>query len=53
VRNALDRGKLRQANRLIAGGGLVSREELARLDATDIRQSSVFEDAESPDGADE
>jgi probable Rubsico expression protein CbbX len=53
VRNALDRSKLRQANRLIAGGGLVSREELARLDATDIRQSSVFQDAESADGADE
>jgi probable Rubsico expression protein CbbX len=53
VRNALDRSKLRQANRLIAGGGLVSREELARLDATDIRQSSVFQDAESADGTDE
>ena len=53
VRNALDRSKLRQANRLIAGGGMVSREELARLDAADIRQSSVFQDAESADGADE
>ena len=50
VRNALDRGKLRQANRLIARGGLVSREELARLDASDIRQSSVFQDADPSEG---
>jgi len=54
VRNAIDRGKLRQANRLLARGGLVSREELARLDASDIRQSSVFQDAEPEDeGADD
>jgi hypothetical protein len=42
VRNALDRIKLRQASRLIAQGGQVSREELARLDAGDILQSRVF-----------
>ena len=42
VRNALDRIKLRQASRLIARGGQVSREELARLDAGDILQSRVF-----------
>jgi probable Rubsico expression protein CbbX len=42
VRNALDRIKLRQANRLIAARGLVSKDDLARLDATDIRQSRVF-----------
>jgi len=42
VRNALDRIKLRQASRLIARGGQVSREELARLDAEDILQSRVF-----------
>jgi probable Rubsico expression protein CbbX len=53
VRNALDRAKLRQANRLIARGGQVSREELARLDETDIRQSSVFQDAEASEGDDE
>ncbi len=44
VRNAIDRSKLRQANRLIASGGQVSKEELARLDAADIRQSRVFDD---------
>ncbi|HUL03708.1 MAG TPA: CbbX protein [Gemmatimonadales bacterium] len=44
VRNALDRIKLRQASRLIAQGGQVSRDELARLDAGDILQSRVFAD---------
>jgi len=43
VRNALDRIKLRQANRLIAKGGMVSREDLARIDAVDVRASRVFE----------
>ncbi len=43
VRNALDRIKLRQANRLIAKGGMVSREDLARIDAVDVRGSRVFE----------
>src|SRR5512135_917937 len=43
VRNAIDRAKLRQAGRLIRRGGVVSREELARLDADDIRQSRVFQ----------
>ncbi|MGE5667513.1 MAG: CbbX protein [Betaproteobacteria bacterium] len=43
VRNAIDRAKLRQAGRLIRQGGVVSREELARIDAEDIRQSRVFQ----------
>jgi len=43
VRNALDRIKLRQANRLIARVGMVSREDLARIDAVDVRASRVFE----------
>ena len=42
VRNAIDRIKLRHANRLVAHGGRLPREELGRIDATDIRQSSVF-----------
>ncbi len=42
VRNALDRIKLRQANRLVQLGGPVPRAELARIDAADIRQSRVF-----------
>jgi hypothetical protein len=43
VRNAIDRIKLRQANRLVRSGGRVAREELARIDAADIRQSRVFD----------
>ena len=42
VRNALDRIKLRQANRLMRVGGVVDREELMRIDAADSRQSRVF-----------
>ncbi|MFN8482462.1 MAG: CbbX protein [Anaerolineae bacterium] len=42
VRNAIDRIKLRQANRLMAHGGRVSRDELTRIDAADIRASRVF-----------
>ena len=43
VRNAIDRIKLRQANRLVRLGGRVPRDELARIDAADIRQSRVFD----------
>jgi probable Rubsico expression protein CbbX len=42
VRNAIDRAKLRQANRLVQRGGVVAREDLARIHADDIRQSRVF-----------
>jgi len=42
VRNALDRIKLRQANRLVKAGGTIPKEELARIDAADVRQSRVF-----------
>ncbi|WP_407929024.1 CbbX protein [Candidatus Methylacidithermus pantelleriae] len=45
VRNALDRIKLRQANRLLRQGGLVNREELMRIDESDVRQSRVFKEA--------
>jgi hypothetical protein len=43
VRNAIDRIKLRQANRLVQRGGQVSLAELTRLDESDIRQSRVFQ----------
>ena len=42
VRNAIDRIKLRQANRLYSQGGVLAREELARIDASDILKSRVF-----------
>jgi len=53
VRNAIDRIKLRQANRLVRAGGRVPREELARIDAADIRQSRVFGDDGRPSGGDD
>jgi probable Rubsico expression protein CbbX len=45
VRNAIDRAKLRQANRLVRLDATVPRNELARIDADDIRQSRVFGEA--------
>ncbi len=48
VRNALDRAKLRQASRLVAAGGNIAASELSRIDATDIRQSRVFQGDGSP-----
>lgn len=42
VRNALDRAKLRQANRLVQQGGTILPAELCRFDESDIRQSRVF-----------
>ena len=42
IRNALDRARLRQANRLFAKGGRVDREHLMTIEADDIRASRVF-----------
>jgi probable Rubsico expression protein CbbX len=42
VRNAIDRMRLRQANRLVAAGALVGRDDLIRLEPDDIRPSRVF-----------
>lgn len=47
VRNAIDRIKLRHANRLYSSGGTVTRDDLARIDASDILKSRVF--AEVPE----
>ncbi len=43
VRNAIDRIKLRQANRLVRDGGSIPKTELIRIDAADIHQSRVFQ----------
>jgi len=43
VRNALDRIRLRQANRLIETGGLIDENELRRIDEADVRKSRVFQ----------
>ena len=43
IRNALDRARLRQASRLVAGtGSPVSRDDLSTITAADIRASRVF-----------
>jgi len=42
VRNALDRARLRQANRLFARGGKVSKTDLMTIEAEDILASRVF-----------
>jgi probable Rubsico expression protein CbbX len=47
VRNALERARLRQANRLVSGqGGLVTRDDLMRIDEEDILKSRWFTDPE-------
>jgi len=45
VRNALDRARLRQANRLFAcrGAGALTREDLQTIDEADITASRVFQ----------
>jgi hypothetical protein len=43
IRNALDRARLRQANRLFeTAKGPLSAQELSEIDASDIRASRVF-----------
>jgi probable Rubsico expression protein CbbX len=42
VRNALDRARLRQANRLFAKGGRIPKTDLMTIEAEDILASRVF-----------
>ena len=43
IRNALDRARLRQANRLFAQAGReLTREELMTIEGEDLRASRVF-----------
>ena len=42
IRNALDRARLRQANRLFDAGSIISAEDLMRISEDDIRASRVF-----------
>jgi probable Rubsico expression protein CbbX len=48
IRNALERARLRQAQRLFARGGAVSREALMTIEAQDILASRVFAETETP-----
>ncbi len=50
VRNALERARLRQANRLISTGRLMQRDDLMRIEAEDIYKSRWFMDAGRPTG---
>jgi probable Rubsico expression protein CbbX len=43
IRNALDRARLRQANRLFALGASVDRDQLMTIEDNDIRRSRVFQ----------
>jgi len=48
VRNALDRARLRQANRLFANAGKkLSKTDLMSIEAKDILQSRVFTEGRS------
>jgi hypothetical protein len=42
IRNALDRARLRQANRLFSRESPVGRDDLSTITAADIRTSRVF-----------
>lgn len=42
VRNAIDRLRLRQAQRLVAAGGTIGRADLIEITAADVRASRVF-----------
>ncbi|MEO8996498.1 MAG: CbbX protein, partial [Nitrosospira sp.] len=58
VRNALDRARLRQANRLFAGAKKnLSRTDLMTIESEDIRASRVFKegavDLDGDEGANE
>ncbi|HVL98991.1 MAG TPA: hypothetical protein VM324_06850 [Egibacteraceae bacterium] len=45
VRNALERARLRQASRLLSGGGeKVGKRDLMLITTEDITQSRVFDD---------
>ena len=53
IRNAIDRIKLRQANRLYSGGATVTKDDLTRIDATDILKSRVFLETPELDGSED
>ncbi len=48
VRNALERCRLRQANRLVSAGSRVGRDDLMRIEDADVRASSIFSDPTEP-----
>ena len=51
IRNAIDRLRLRQAGRLVAAGGQISRADLIEICEADVRASRVFNTAGRPPGS--
>ena len=51
IRNALDRARLRQANRLFESDRPIQPEELSTLEASDVLGSRVFKPVEPPKAA--
>lgn len=51
IRNALDRAKLRQANRLFSAGAVVDAQTLSTITEADIRASRVFSGGLDIDGS--
>jgi probable Rubsico expression protein CbbX len=49
IRNAIERGRMRQAMRLFEANRPLSRDELILIEAEDIRRSSVFDDQSIPE----
>ena len=49
IRNALDRARLRQANRLVELGGRLDRAQLTAIEPEDILKSRVFDQIEEGD----
>jgi hypothetical protein len=49
IRNAIERGRMRQAMRLFEADRPLTRDELIRIEAQDIRRSSVFDDNPIPE----
>ncbi len=47
IRNALDRARLRQANRLFSAGGPADRDALMRIESTDLLASRIFDDGKT------
>jgi probable Rubsico expression protein CbbX len=48
IRNAIDRMRLRQAHRLVAGGGRIARQDLMEISEADVRASRVFTAGPAP-----
>jgi probable Rubsico expression protein CbbX len=51
IRNALERARLRQANRLMEQGGTLTRDDLMRIEPDDLLKSRVFADDVDHDAA--